>query len=72
MGGKSPGIFAERLTTSQKNELLGDILQKTGKVGGEDFSKVWWDGIEHLMKSYPKMYRVRLTKYVVGWCCTNK
>ena len=45
---------------------------KTGKVSREDSPKIWWDGMEHLMKSYPKMYRVGLTKHVPGCCGTIK
>ena len=51
------------------DDLTGEKMARryfvtTGKVSGEDFPKIWWDTIEHLMKTYPKMYRVWLTKHV--------
>ncbi len=30
----------------------------------ENFHLVWWDGLRSTMSSYPKMYRVWLTKHV--------
>ena len=38
----------------------------------EHFQKVWWDGMENLIKSYPIMYQVWFTKHVLGYCGTNK
>ena len=56
----------DRITGNLRKAL--DILkgERTAKqhldskeiVRKDDFSCVWWDGMEDLMKSYPKMYRI--------------
>ncbi len=37
----------------------------------EDFHLVWWEGLGATMPSYPKMYRVWLTKHVSDFCGNN-
>ena len=37
----------------------------------ENFHLVWWDGLRSTMSSYPKMYRVWLTKHVSDFCDNN-
>ncbi len=37
----------------------------------EDFHLVWWEGLGATMSSYPKMYRVWLTKHVSNFCRNN-
>jgi hypothetical protein len=37
----------------------------------EDFHLVWWDRLCATMSSYPKMYRVWLTKHVSDFCGNN-
>ena len=64
----------DKITGNLKKAL--DILkgERTAKqhfdskeiVRKDDFHCVWWDGMEDLMKSYPKMYRVWATKHVSG------
>ncbi len=37
----------------------------------EDFRLVWWDNLGVTMATYPKMYRVWLTKHVLDFCGNN-
>ena len=71
MGGEPPEIFVERLTTLYENKLMGDTLQNLVKSAEKGSPKVWWDGMEHFMKSYPNMYRVWFTKHASGCCDTS-
>jgi len=51
MGGKSPGIFAERLTTPQESKLLRDTLQKLAKSAektSQRFGGTGWNISENL------------------------
>ena len=55
MGGKSPGICAERLTTLQKNRLLGDTLQKLAKSAAKTsqrFGGMGWNISQKAMPRY--------------------
>ena len=52
--------------TAKKRFDSKDILKS------DNFSCIWWDEMEDLMKGYPKMYRVWTTKHVSGFCGTNK
>jgi hypothetical protein len=56
--------------TEERNALK--YFAESDRISRENFQTVWWDGMENLMKSYPKMYRVWLTKHVSGCCGTNK
>ncbi len=36
-----------------------------------NFDLIWWEGVGKAMASYPKMFRVFVTKQVSGWCGSN-
>jgi hypothetical protein len=40
-------------------------------VPQEEFDTVWWMGVKKVMASYPKMFRIFITKQVSGWCGSN-
>jgi hypothetical protein len=45
----------------EMNNLTGEgtalkYFAKSCRISRENFQIVWWDGMEHLMKSYPNMY----------------
>ena len=71
-GTKITGNLRKELDNISGEYLARRHFQATGKICEEDFPKVWWDGMDYLMKGYPKMYRVWLTKHVSGCCGTNK
>ena len=41
-----------------------DFFHEQGILSRGDFHLVWWDGMEHVMLYYPKMFRVFVTKQV--------
>lgn len=40
-------------------------------VSEQNFRLIWWDGLGLTLKSFPKMFRVWLTKHVSEFCGTN-
>ena len=40
-------------------------------VESHHFDLIWWDGVGKAMASYPKMFRIFVTKQVSGWCGSN-
>ena len=40
-------------------------------VSANNFDLIWWDGLGRAMASYPKMFRVFISKQVSGWCGSN-
>ena len=61
----------------EMNKLTGEqsalqYFTKSNRISRENFQTVWWDGIGNLIKSYPKIYEVWLTKHVSRCCGTNK
>jgi predicted RNA-binding Zn-ribbon protein involved in translation (DUF1610 family) len=71
-GKKITGNLCREIDNLTGERTAKKYFAKTGRISRENFHAVWWDGMEHLMKSYPKMYRVWLTKHVSGCCGTNK
>ena len=71
-GKKITGSLRQEIDNLTGNQVACEYLAKSGWISTDNFPKVWWDGMETLMKSYPKMYRVWLTKHVLGFCGTNK
>jgi hypothetical protein len=47
------------------------LLSDKDIICKEDFHLVWWDGLGTTMATYPKMYRVWLTKHVLDFCGNN-
>ena len=71
-GKKITGNLRRELDNLSGGHIARRYLEEKGKVRSNDFPCVWWDGMEALMRSYPKMYRVWTTKHVSGFCGTNK
>jgi hypothetical protein len=40
-------------------------------IHSPNFNLIWWDGMRNAMASYPKMFRIFVTKQVSGWCGSN-
>ena len=40
-------------------------------VDSHNFDLIWWDGVGKAMASYPKMFRIFVSKQVSGWCGSN-
>ena len=40
-------------------------------VHAHNFDLIWWDGVGKAMTSYPKMFRIFVSKQVSGWCGSN-
>ena len=40
-------------------------------VSANNFDLIWWEGVGKAMASYPKMFRVFVSKQVSGWCGSN-
>ncbi len=40
-------------------------------VHAHNFDLSWWDGVGKAMASYPKMFRIFVSKQVSGWCGSN-
>ncbi len=63
-------ISGERVTGSPKNaitELWGEqvaqaLYDRQGVVSKVNFPFVYWKGMEHVMRLYPEMFRVWVTK----------
>ncbi len=36
-----------------------------------DFDPIWWEGMRNAIESYPKMFRIFITKQILGWCGSN-
>ncbi len=47
------------------------LYESKNIIRQENFHLVWWDGFCSTMSSYPKMYRVWLTKHVSDFCGNN-
>ena len=71
-GKKLTGNLRREIDNVRGEQTARTYFAKKGIVSEQNFGRVWWDGMEKLMKSYPKMYRVWLTKHVSGCCGTNK
>ena len=71
-GKKLSGNLRREIDNRKGESTTQKYFAKKGMVRDEDFSLIWWDGMEQLMRAYPKMYRVWLTKHVSGCCGTNK
>ena len=61
----------------EMNKLTGEqsalqYFTKSNRISRENFQTVWWNGMENLMKSYPKMFQLWLTKHVSGGCVRDK
>ena len=48
-----------------------ELYHSNGIINRIHFDLVWWDGMEMVMKSFPKMFRVFITKQVSKFCGTN-
>jgi hypothetical protein len=65
-------IAGERVTGSPKNaitELWGEqvvqvLYDRRGVVSKENFPFVYWEGMERVLKLFPEMFRVWVTKHI--------
>jgi hypothetical protein len=72
-------ISGEQVTGFPKNainELWGEqvahaLHDRRGVVSKENFPFVFWEGIEHVMKSFPEMFCIWVTKHVSHFQGTN-
>jgi hypothetical protein len=48
-----------------------ELLGEKNIIRPEHFYLVWWDAVGAAMSSYPKMYRVWITKHISEFCGTN-
>ncbi len=72
-------IARERVTGSPKNaikELWGEqvaqvLYARWGVVSKENFSFVYWEGMERVLKLFLEMFRVWVTKHVSHFQGTN-
>jgi hypothetical protein len=73
-------ISGEQVTGSPKNaitELWGEqvaqaLYDRWGVVSKENFLFVYWEGMEHVMKLFLKMFHVWVTKHVSHFQGTNR
>ncbi len=73
-------IAGERVMGSPKNaitELWGEqvvqvLYDRRGVVSKENFPFVYWEGMERVLKSFPEMFRVWVTKHVSHFQGTNQ
>ena len=47
------------------------FFNDTSIISTANFDLVWWDGVETATKSFPKLYRLWLTKQVTECCRSN-
>ncbi len=47
------------------------LIGEKNIIRPEHFYLVWWDAVGAAMSSYPKMYRVWITKHILEFCGTN-
>ena len=72
-------IAGERVLGSPKNvitELWGEqvahvLYDRWGVVSKENFPFVYWEGMERVMKLFPEMFPVWVTKHVLHFQGTN-
>jgi hypothetical protein len=72
-------IAREQVTGSPQNaitELWGEqvaqvLYDRGGVVSKENFPFVYWEGMEGVLKSFPEMFRVWVTKHVSHFQGTN-
>jgi hypothetical protein len=72
-------IARERITGSPKNaitELWGEqvvqaLYDRQGVVSKENFPFVYWEGMKHVLKLFPEMFHVWVTKHVSHFQGTN-
>ncbi len=48
------------------------LYDRQGMVSKENFLFVYWEGMERIMKSFPEMFRVWVTKHVSHFQGTNR
>ena len=48
-----------------------ELFGEKNIIRPEHFYLVWWDAVGATMSSYPKMYRVWITKHISEFCGTN-
>ncbi len=73
-------IAREQVTGSPKNaitELWGEqvvqvLYDRWGVVSKENFPFVYWDGMESVLKLFPEIFRVWVTKHVSHFQGTNR
>ena len=72
-------VLGKRVSGSPRQALEADWGYHTARllfdskniIRQENFHLVWWVGLRSTMSSYPKMYRVWLTKHVSDFCDNN-
>jgi hypothetical protein len=72
-------IAGKRVTGTPKNaitELWGEqvaqvLYDRWGEVSKENFPFVYWEGMVSVLKSFPEMFRVWVTKHVSHFQGTN-
>jgi hypothetical protein len=73
-------IAGEQVTGPPKNaitELWGEqvaqvLYDRWRVVSKENFPFAYWEGMESILKSFPEMFRVRVTKHVSHFQGTNQ
>ena len=71
-GKKVTGNLRREMDNLTRKQTALKYSAESGRISRENFQTVWWDGMENLAKSYPKMYLVWLIKHVSGCRGTNK
>jgi hypothetical protein len=78
--GISLKIGDKRITGSPKTEITHlwgeqvaqDLLHRRKIVHTNNFPLVYWEGMDKVMRSFPEMFRVRITKHVSHFNGTNR
>jgi hypothetical protein len=70
-GRKITGPIKTSLEAHWGNEEAKRFFNFKHIVHSPDFDLIWWKGMRNAMASYPKMFRVFVTKQVSGWCRSN-
>jgi hypothetical protein len=48
-----------------------EIFDVNGIVRSSKFDSIWWAGFHRAIASYPKMFRIFISKQVLGWSGSN-
>ena len=71
-GHKLTGSPKKAFERHWSTQAAREFFHRKDIVSKEDFHLVWWDGLEKVNYSFPKMLRTWLTKQSADCCGTNK
>ena len=63
---KITGNICREIDNLTEEQTAMKYIAESSRISRENFQKVWWNGMENLMRSYPRMYQVWLAKHVSG------